>query len=234
MTIIPDLSTLTFALFGGIVPALIWLVFWLKEDARRPEPKRLIFGAFVTGMLGVPLALFLEKGAHSVLEQGPLLIILWAVIEELLKYGGAYFIAFRKWCVDGTKCVDEPIDPMIYMITVALGFSALENTLFLINPLTHGDALGGFVTGNLRFIGAMVLHVLASASIGLAMGLSFYKSPHAKRIYLGVGIFTAIALHVLFNLSIIISKGENIFIIFGFLWVAALFLLLMFEKVKRV
>ena len=229
-----NLEIILWALAGGIAPSLLWLWFWLKEDARRPEPRRLIFGAFVVGALGVPVALLLEKIAHGILGPGTLLIILWASIEELLKYAGAYFIAFRTWCIDGTKCVDEPIDPMIYMITAALGFSALENTLFLINPLIHGDIVSSFVTGNLRFIGAMVLHVIASASIGLAMGLSFHKGPFVKRIYLMAGIFTAIALHVLFNLSIIINKGGNIFLIFSFVWLAALFLLLMFEKVKRV
>jgi len=228
------IEIITWSAIGGILPALLWLWFWLKEDAKRPEPKKLIFATFMMGALAVPVALFFEKIAQGLVGQSFLLIVLWAAIEELLKYGGAYFIAFRNWCIDGTKCLDEPLDPMIYLITAALGFSALENTLFLINPLTHGELLAGFVTGNLRFVGATVLHVVASASVGIAMSLSFYKIGAIKRAYLWGGIFTAIALHALFNLSILINKGESIFVVFGFLWVVAFLLLLVFEKIKRI
>ena len=229
-----SLNPFVWAFLGGFLPALLWLWFWLKEDAKRPEPKRLIFAAFVAGILAVPAALFFEKAFQGLLQHGIFLVILWAATEELLKYAGAYFVAFRKWCVDKTTCVDEPIDPAIYLITAALGFSALENTLFLINPLLYGEVLTGFVAGNLRFVGATLLHVVASAAIGIAMGLSFYKSAFVKKVYLWMGICTAVILHALFNLSIIINEGENILIIFGFLWIAVLFLLLVFERVKRI
>ncbi|MBI2109292.1 MAG: PrsW family intramembrane metalloprotease [Parcubacteria group bacterium] len=228
-----DIYTLLLALLGGILPALIWLWFWLKEDSAHPEPKRLIIAAFIAGMIAVPVAFFLEKFAFSFLGTGLTIVIVWAAIEELLKYGGAYIVAFRSVCLDKSMCVDEPLDPLIYMITVALGFSALENTMFLINPLLGGDTVSGFLTGNLRFIGATLLHVVASATIGLGKGLSFYKNNATKRVYFAVGITVAIALHALFNFSIIIYKGQNIFLIFGVLWIFVVALLLSFERVKR-
>ena len=229
-----DWNTLIWAFLGGILPALVWLWFWLREDARHPEPKRLIFAAFAFGMLMVPIALFFEKIAHTYIASGILLIAVWAIIEELLKYAGAYIVAFRKVCLDGSRCLDEPVDPLIYLITVALGFSALENTLFLIGPLESGNMLVSLLTGNLRFIGATVLHVVASASIGVAMGFTFYKKRAQKKTYLLIGIFTAILLHALFNLFIIVNKVENIFVIFGFLWVAVIVLLVLFERIKRI
>ena len=228
------MNTFLWAFLGGILPALIWLWFWLKEDAKHPEPKRLITAAFLTGMLAVPVALFFEGVARNLLQSGFFLLITWAVIEEVLKYLGAYFVAFRGICLDKSKCVDEPIDPAIYMITAALGFAALENTLFLLAPVGNGSLTASLLTGNLRFVGAMVLHVVASGTIGIAMGLSFYKSPAVKRMYFLVGLLTAILLHTLFNVSIILSKGDNIFWVFGALWVSVLVLLAMFEKVKRV
>ena len=179
-------------------------------------------------------SLFFEKIAHTYIASGILLIAVWAIIEELLKYAGAYIVAFRKVCLDGSRCLDEPVDPLIYLITAALGFSALENTLFLIGPLESGNMLVSLLTGNLRFIGATVLHVVASASIGVAMGFTFYRKWAQKKTYLLIGIFTAILLHALFNLFIIVNKGENIFVIFGFLWVAVIVLLVLFERIKRI
>lgn len=228
------MNTFLWAFLGGILPALLWLWFWLKEDSKNPEPKKLIFAAFIAGMLAVPPALFLEGIAKDIFQSGFYLLLAWATIEEILKYLGAHIVAFRGVCLDKSRCVDEPIDPAIYMITAALGFAALENTLFLLAPLGQGSFTAGLITGNLRFVGAMVLHVVASSAIGLAMGLSFYKSAFFKRVCFVIGLFTSIALHTLFNVFIILSEGDNIFVVFGGLWVAVLIVLAVFEKTKRI
>jgi RsiW-degrading membrane proteinase PrsW (M82 family) len=52
------LQTATFAVLGGVLPPLIWLWFWLKEDTRRPEPKALIGLAFLSGILAIAPVLF--------------------------------------------------------------------------------------------------------------------------------------------------------------------------------
>ncbi len=229
-----DPLTLLFAFLGGVIPALVWLWFWLTEDSMHPEPRKMILFTFIAGMAAVPLAFFAEKISFALIGSGFLIILVWAAIEEILKYLGAYVVVFRGVCLNKSRCVDEPLDPLVYMITVALGFSALENTLFLINPFLNGDAISGILTGNLRFIGATLLHVVASGTIGFFKGFSFYKSSALKRWYFFLGITAAIALHALFNFSIIISKGENIFFIFGVLWLFVGGLLLAFERVKRV
>jgi RsiW-degrading membrane proteinase PrsW (M82 family) len=229
------LNPILLALLFGAVPALIWLWFWLKEDAARPEPRRLIVAAFLAGVLAIPIVLILERLAFNIFPQGNALIVSWAVIEEVVKYLAAYLVALRVVCIDGSKCLDEPIDPLIYLITVALGFAAVENTLFLLAPFSNGEPLGALITGNLRFIGATVLHVVASSMIGVAIGLTFYKRPSVKRVALAIGLFTAIVLHTVFNLSIINNNNaDNIFITFGFLWIGAIILLLFFERIRRV
>ncbi|MBI3075046.1 MAG: PrsW family intramembrane metalloprotease [Parcubacteria group bacterium] len=228
------MTSFLWAFLGGILPALLWLWFWLREDGKHPEPKKLIFAAFVAGMFAVPPALFLEGIAKDIFQSGFYLLLAWATIEEVVKYLGAHIVAFRSVCLDKSRCVDEPIDPAIYMITAALGFAALENTLFLLAPIGQGSFTAGLITGNLRFVGAMVLHVVASSSIGLAMGLSFYKSAWAKRIYFLIGLFTSIVLHTLFNVFIILNEGDNVFVVFGGLWIAVLVVLAVFERTKRV
>ena len=74
-----DGTTLLLALLGGILPALLWLWYWLKEDAARPEPRGLIMLAFVAGMITVPLVVPLEALAGAI-SVGTLTIIVWAAI----------------------------------------------------------------------------------------------------------------------------------------------------------
>ncbi len=224
--------TALWALASGILPALLWLWFWLKEDTLRPEPRELILAAFVGGMLAIAPALFLERLTHSIIGGGVAMIIAWAAIEELVKYGSAYIVAFRHRCIGGVVCLDEPIDPVMYMITAALGFAAGENALFLLTPLARGDTLASIVTGDLRFLGATVLHTVASGAVGTAMGLAFSKSPRVKKIALYLGLCTAIGLHALFNISIIQGQADTIFITFSILWIIAIILLMVFEKIK--
>lgn len=227
MAEIIDPQTLLYALLGGILPALLWLWFWLKEDSRKPEPRGLILLAFVAGMIGVVVVLPMEKFAFKFFPDGSVtLLTVWAAIEELVKFGAMSIIVFKS------KFFDEPIDAIIYMITVALGFAALENSLFLVGPLMNGEAIVSFLTGNLRYIGATLLHVGASASIGIAMGLSFYKNKFIKTISVLIGIITAIVLHTLFNFSIMNSNGENTFLVLFFLWLVIIVVIFFFEKVR--
>ena len=121
------------------------------------------------------------------------------------------------------------------MITIALGFSAVENTLFLLTPLAHDEFVTAMITGNFRFFGATLLHLLSSSVIGVALALSFYKQ-HAMRInYAIIGVILAIILHTTFNLFILnSSSGNGIIKIFAFVWLGIVILLLFFEKIKQI
>ena len=213
------------AFLGGLIPALFWLWFWLREDNERPEPFMLIGLAFVAGMTVVPLALPLQKLALE-FYNGLNLIFIWVIIEEVLKYAAALIVVFWH------KAVDEPIDLIIYMITIALGFAALENTLFIFNPLASGDFMNSILTGNFRFLGATLLHVLASGTVGALLALAYYKSTIVKLAFGTLGLFIAIVLHALFNFFIMDASGETILGVFLFVWMGIIVLFLMFEKVK--
>lgn len=223
---------LIFIIASGVLPAVFWLWFWLKEDTRKPEPTWLIARAFLLGALAVIPTYFLEK---AVVHQGfgltgPAVfstVFIWATIEEVIKYLAVYVGALKS------RYFDEPIDAMIYMISGALGFAALENILFM---FTTQKGLGDFsflLTGNFRFIGATVVHIVASAIIGCFIGLAFYAKP-ARRIMATLsGLVIAIALHALFNYSII-SQGEGeVMTSFIVLWLLAILVIYLFEKVKK-
>jgi RsiW-degrading membrane proteinase PrsW (M82 family) len=223
------------AFLGGVLPALLWLTFWLLEDRCEPEPKRYIFFCFVAGMLAVPFVLPIENSICVYLMDGvcPLsnislpVLIGWALTEELFKFGAAYVVALRS------KVFDEPLDAVIYLVTAALGFSAAENMLFLLKPLESGDLLQTIITGDLRFIGAMLLHTLASATIGVMLALTFYQPAGVRRLAALGGVILAVALHTLFNFFILGSGSGATFWIFLFIWLGIIGVLLMAERVKR-
>lgn len=176
-------------IFFGILPSLFWLIFFLFEDRRHPEPKQMIAGVFVMGAISAIAAAIIQILIKNTLFEmcaisatSLVAFILFAFIEEMVKFLAAYVVIFKN------KNFNEPIDAMIYMMTAALGFAALENIVFL-NEL-HTIA---FEVASLRFIGATLLHALASGFVG-------YYWLRGKAAF---GIFFATAFHVIFNLSII-------------------------------
>ncbi len=213
---------------GGILPALAWLWFWRREDSKHPEPRMLIALAFLAGMVAVAVVIPIEKYVAVYLGSQTAIFTAWSFIEEITKYLAAYFTVLRR------SDDDEPIDAVIYMVTVALGFAAAENTLFLLSPLAGTTILQTFVTGNLRFVGATLLHVLASASIGAMMGLAFYKSAKIKRFYLLGGLAIAFTLHSLFNFLILNTPEVDLLRTFVYVWVGVIALLAVLEVIKRV
>lgn len=220
------LTTLGYAFLGGLLPSFIWLYFLLKEDARNPEPRRLIALTFVAGMVAVPLALPLEEYAKARLQDSASVLVAWALIEEVLKYAMA--AAFILW----RSAVDESPDYVIYMITTALGFAAAENMLFLITPLSGGSLAAGFLTDNVRFLGSTLLHVVASAAIGFALAFSAAKGPPWRVTAAALGLILAIALHTAFNTLIINSGASTMFAAFFLIWTVALVFFAAFEVLK--
>jgi len=213
------------AFVAGLIPAIFWVWFWLREDSLKPEPYFLIAITFIAGMAVVPMALPLQRLAID-LYPDTNVMFLWVIIEELLKYAVAVAIVF--WNRD----VDEPIDMVIYLIVIALGFAALENALFLFNPLIMGDYLNSALTGGFRFLGATLLHVLASGTIGMFLAFTYYRSRLIQLIAGTVGLFVAIVLHALFNFFIMGASGTTILGVFLFVWIGIIILFLLFERVK--
>ena len=222
-----DPKTLLFAFLGGIVPSLLWLWFWLKEERSEKEPKKIITAVFILGMISVVFVVPLQKFIQANILDANTELILWAGVEEIIKY---LVVVIILW---NTKFIDRPIDWPIYLITAALGFAALENTMFLLKPFSLGETTVGLLTGSLRFLGSTLLHSIASAIIGILLGLSFHLDYFLRKIYLIIGIILATALHTVFNFFIINNKGSDFIQVFAFLWVVTIIIMLLFEKLRR-
>ncbi len=223
-----DPKLLGFALLSGIIPSLIWLWFWLHEDRKNPEPKGVLALVFIMGALAVVVVLPIQKYIQAHVVSSNLELIGWAATEEIIKFIAVAILLYK------THEVDEAIDWPIYLITAALGFAALENALFLLKPITLGETTVGLLTGQLRFLGSTLLHTVASGTIGVSLGLALHLSEAKKKVYLLLGIISAIALHSTFNFFIIKNNGIDFLKVFAFLWVAAVIIMLIFEKLRRI
>ena len=218
---------LVLALFAGMSPALLWLFFWLREDTNRREPLGLIILTFIAGMLAVVFVLPFERFIGTLTDNNTLLTTLWAASEEFVKY-----FAFAA-IVGKSVYLDEPIEYVIYAMTAALGFAALENGLFLVHPLASNDGVVSLLTGNLRFLGATLLHSVTTGIVGASVGLAYFKSRETKFFYWVLGMGAAITLHTVFNFFIIQKGGENFLQVFAFLWVVTIIIMLLCEKLRR-
>ena len=222
------------AAVGGLITALIWLWFWLREDPHH-EPRKALFLTFSAGAAMVFGALILEESSYYTginlgLWSGGspsfLLFLVWAAIEELLKYGAALWAALRK------DVFDEPVDAPVYLITAALGFAAFENVLMLFGVF-KGEVASGLAAANLRFVGATLLHVLASSIVGLSIAYDFFHKHHRWRNALG-GLVLAILLHAVFNFFILKGGAEGLIYVFSVVWLGIIILILSFEKIKKI
>lgn len=239
---------LLLALFAGIVPAFLWLWFWLREDRLHPEPKTMIALAFIGGMFATLLSYPIERSIAGYLttndgmmfastlaaffgftEAGvqDVQFVLWVVVEEVLKYAALALLVLRS------PYFDEPIDAVIYMITIAVGFSGLENALFLLNPISHGDTQTAMNLAALRFIGASLLHITSSAILGAILALTYFRSHPHRITYTLIGLLGAVGFHATYNLSLMNSVPGEISSVFIGLWIAAMGILIACERIRR-
>ncbi|MEI8327728.1 MAG: PrsW family glutamic-type intramembrane protease [Candidatus Taylorbacteria bacterium] len=222
------LSSFTYALIAGLLPSLIWLWFWLREDSEHGEPRWLLTVSFAGGVVVVVFALMLEKMIADNVIDDNLKYTLWAATEEILKFLVVAVIVLKS------RYNDEPLKAMIYCIVVALGFAALENALFLMEPIAMGTIAQSIITGNMRFIGATLVHIVSSAAVGFAIGLTFYSRFTNKLLTVFLGLIAAISIHAAFNISIVNAASNDILKVFAWIWGAVIILIILFEEVKAV
>ena len=215
-------------LLTGIIPTVLWLFFWLREDRFQPEPRGLLILTFIAGALAVFLVLPLEQFVKSLGVIGTEKIFIFAAAEEFVKFGVVFLIDFNS------SYLDEPIDYAIYLITGALGFATAENVLFLVEPSLQNDISFIIETGTLRFLGASILHSVLAAILGLTIGFVFYKKRSTKILFGALGLGIVIILHTLFNSFIIKYVEINGLLTLGILWLVTLFIIAMFERCRRV
>jgi len=217
LLVTPETTGFVIALAYSFIFPVIWLAFCLWLNRNHPRRSGFLMMAFFFGAMVVMPALPLEKFVATLSTNSTLLIILWAISEELLKLVALLFVVFYK-----SKHFNGPRDYPIVAITIGLGFAALENTLYILYPvLLHNFTQATFL-GGMRFLGANLMHAATVSLSGFALGFAYFKSPGYKVWFVCIGLAIASSLHSAFNLLVVNADQTQLWLIFGMLWVFVL------------
>ena len=171
----------------AIVPPLLMLLYFWRQDRRRPEPKGLIGKVFVMGMLSVIPILVVELALQALF--GPLpfwpkllaeSFIVAALTEEYFKRKVVTRYAYDH------HAFDEIHDGVLYTIVASLGFACLENIMY---------SIGDPTVGLLRAFTAVPLHALASGLMGYYIGRAKFAHASERKGLMARGLGAAVAVH---------------------------------------
>ena len=188
------------AVYGTELILTYGLISWMRSSQRgQREPWSFIFKILAFGALTAVISAFVElKYSFSVTalqQHSPALVAKYgnwydfinnmssSLIEELGKYMIGVFSLLS------TKHVHKMSDTIVYLIIIGLGFSLVEDAIFLLNTDTAPI---------LRLM-SFYLHSGTSAIIGYSLGrFKFGLAGYRELVY---AVFGAIGLHFAFNLT---------------------------------
>jgi RsiW-degrading membrane proteinase PrsW (M82 family) len=209
----------------SIGPGLLWLWYFYRLDRYEPEPLRTIFKVFLGGILLVLPAGILERfwrpqllsalGQEDWRSYLVLAFMVVAVIEEGLKSG------FLWWLLGKDRELNEPVDGVIYGITLGLGFASLENLLWA--------NMFGFGVAGLRAVITTLAHATFSGWAGYY--LSRYRTitpPQASLLWIGFGV--AWLIHGSYDFCLFLRKPAASWV--AFLLVGSM-LMLLFRTIRK-
>lgn len=177
-----------------ILPSLLIVTFFVKSD-RFPEPTNQIIKIFFYGIFLCFPAFYLNTALISIytntgIGEGLISSFLSAApIEEVLKFTVLYSLVYKM------KDFNEPIDGVVYGVTVSLGFATLENIYYVYFLSNYFDTTSQSLA-ILRSFSAIPAH----AVFGATMGYFFMKYSYvSKQNNLALCMIVPILLHGSYN-----------------------------------
>lgn len=198
----PALTVIGLAL--AVVPAAVWLGFFYRRDRLEPEPRTMVIGEFILGVLvataiGIPIVdqvfdvgswMFASPLVHLA---GGILVV--GVIQE-----GLVYLTIRL-SVYNSREFDERTDGIIYGTAVGLGFATALNVAFVVD--SGGVDLG---TGAIRIVLTSLAHGSFGGIIGYFLGRERFEPRPIWWVPAGVAL-AAILNGVFFFLRSTVGRG---------------------------
>jgi RsiW-degrading membrane proteinase PrsW (M82 family) len=184
-----------------VIPALLLVRYYYRQDKARPEPKGLVVRVFLFGLLSAVVAIPLELLAlqfqrlfnpRSILYPLFKAFVVAGLVEEYLKLTVVRLTAFRD------PAFDEVMDGVVYTVVAGMGFACLENVLYVLS-----SSLG---TALVRAFTAVPLHAVSSGLMGYSLGRArIATSAGATQALVARGLLSAVAVHGLYDFLLFVS-----------------------------
>jgi protease PrsW len=176
----------------AILPPLAFLLYIHHLDSIEPEPHGLILKALLLGALAVIPAAIIELllGMVPILAMEGLAgaairsFIVIAPIEEAVKLGVVLLFIWKN------ANFNEENDGIVYVGAAAIGFSLLENILYV--------AQSGFATGIMRAVTSIPLHTFTGVIMGYFVGIAKFR-PGARAGNIAAGFVIAYLIHAVYD-----------------------------------
>jgi len=208
-----------------ILPSILIILFFINSDKFKEPTKEIIKIFFLGILITIPAYIlntyigdFLYKKTE--LSEGLISSFLTAApVEEGLKLSILYYFVYKM------KDFNEPIDGIVYGVTVSLGFATLEN-LYYVYLLADYFETTSMTLAVIRSFSAVPAH----AVFGIFMGYFFMKYSFIKK---GDNLFFAFVvpfvLHGCYNLF----TTSNFFVSLSLILISWIIALRLFSRLKK-
>ena len=207
-----------------IPPIILGIIIW-KSD-KFPEPNKVIYKVFYWGCLICVPAYFLNTWLFTLWWQETRVseaiissFLTAALVEEGLKFSVLYFLVYRL------KEFNEPMDAIVYGVTVSLGFATLENIYYVF----HKNVSDAMIVAILRAFTAIPGHAMD----GVIMGYFFGRYVFVNKNKLFYAFLFPYLLHSIYNFLTFSETLLPVFTIVFFGWFIALYLLNIQKKLQQ-
>ena len=207
-----------------ILPSILIVLFFVKSD-RFKEPTKQIVKVFFLGILITIPAYFLNTYLSEIwyatnASEGLISSFLTAApVEEGLKLSVLYFFVYKM------KDFNEPIDGIVYGVTVSLGFATLEN-IYYVYLLADYFETTSMALAILRSFSAIPAHAI----FGVFMGYFFMKYAFIKK---GDNLIFAFVIPFVLHGCYNLFASSNFIISLILILIAWIVALRMFSRLKK-
>jgi len=198
-------------LLVSLVPGLLWVYFFYRQDRYEPEPIRMIIKAFIYGALAViPVGIIELPFANQITANTNLIklflltILVIGLTEEFFKFAAV------RYGIYPSEEFNEVMDGIIYAISVGLGFAVVENLLYTV--------VFGYQVGIIRAFITTLVHASLSGIAGYYLGLAKMQRGSEVRL-ITIGLGQVVLLHGIYDFLVVgnlISMTVVMMIVIGF------------------